>query len=260
MRSKYQKFKPSKLPTIYEDDYKPKISKKEDSDVVCYVDKSHVDNTKIDLWSNKWVFKMVMKTMDYTDKFNKNNAFLNMVNEKRRNCLINVINQHYKDKKELKEIYLAIHDYWIKEFIQALDIIQMSDRRELIDAKVYKFYNYRIIIKKIDESPEQELIDYLGLCWLYYFEKNITSNCELDVVVSNNGFRMFMHMVIGIEFMDEFKKITSGLNNESPNLNISDIRVISKEFGTILYPTISALIKFPQEFIEHYATWSRIPY
>ncbi len=164
MRSKNKKINQSKLETIYEEDYQIKQKDENDDIIVAYLHNSHVNNTKIDLWSGKIVFKMVLKTMDKSDRFNTTNAFLKLVNEKRKTCLKNVINENYKDKKVLKEIYLAIHDFWIKEFIQALDIIQMSDRRELIDAKVYKFYNYKIIIKKRDESPEQELIDYLGLC------------------------------------------------------------------------------------------------
>lgn len=259
MRLKNKKINQSKLETIYEEDYQIKQKNENDDIIVAYLHKSHVNNTKIDLWSGKIVFKMVLKTMDKSDRFNTTNAFLKLVNEKRKTCLKNVINENYKDKKVLKEIYLAIHDFWIKEFIQALDIIQMSDRRELIDAKVYKFYNYKIIIKKMDESPEQALIDYLGLCWIYYVEKNIVSNCESDIIVSNNGFRMFMHIVIGIEFIEEFKKITSSIE-DAPKIDITDIRVISKEFDTLLFPTISALVKFPQEFIEHYATWSRVPY
>ncbi len=234
------------------------IYNNEDEVVVGYIPKSFIDDRKVDLWTGKLVFKVVMKTMDVTDKFNKDNEFLKMVNEKRKNCLINVINTNYKDKKELNDVYLAIHDFWIKEFIQALDVIEVSDRLELIDAKVFKYFNYRILIKKCDESPEQALIDYLGLCWLYYAQKNIVSNVELDAIVSNNGFRMFMHMVIGIEFIDEFKTITAGSNG--PNLEITDLKIISKEFGTLLYPTLEAISKFPKEFLEYYASWSRIPY
>ncbi len=263
MRSKAHKGKniskpPIILPTIPEEEtLKEDISKK-DNVVIGYIPKSFIDDRKVDLWTGKTVFKVVMKTMDITDKFNKNNEFLKMVNEKRKKCLINVINTNYKDKKELKDVYLAIHEFWIKEFIQALDVIEVSDRKELIDAKVYKYYNYRILIKRNDESAEQALIDYLGLCWLYYAEKNIVSNVELDAIVSNNGFRMFMHMIIAIEFIDEFKSITFGTN--APKLEITDIRIISKEFDTLSYPSLSAIAEFPKEFMEHYATWKRIPY
>jgi len=325
-RSKAKKYL-SKLPTIPEEDLESVSNKGEtvilnentiiapsgsetlfqnrkcdEISVVRLIKKTHCEIEKIDLWGNKHVFKLVLKTsLNSKDTFNQNNTLLDKVNTHRKEYIHKlIISKHREVTEDLiknnpvtdksRDVVIAINKAWTKQFIESLDVIITSDRIELTNARVYKFFNYRIVIKDDEGEKEQAAIDFIGLCWLFYVEKTITPGLEMDVVVNIKGFKMFFCIIVAIEFFNEMLKYpllyayyskkkmlrssASSVGNvvlvpngnseqricDSEWLKLDDIKILSDEFGMIFYPTEKSITTFAKKFIEYYPNWKRVPF
>jgi hypothetical protein len=282
-RSKAKKFQPnlSSIPEesstgeVNESKGESVISKENkcnDVSIVGFIKKINCDSEKVDLWRDKHVFKLVLKTLNPNDTFNQNNPLLDNVNNHRKEYITNLIKTKYReiiqdlaDKKtddKPRDVVIAINKAWTKQFIESLDTLIISDRIELTNARVYKFYNYKIVIKDEEGEKEQAVIDFIGLCWLFYAEKFIAPGLKMDVVVSLRGFRMFFCIIVAIEFFNEMLKYTLlyAYYSKKKMLKLEDIKILSDEFGVIFYPSEKAITIFSKKYIEYYPNWKRIPY
>ena len=133
---------------------------------------------------------------------------------------------------------------------------------ELTNARVYKFNKYRIVIKDIEGDKEQGVVDFIGLCWLFYVEKNIATGLEMDVVVNRYGFKMFFCIIVAIEFFNEILKypIIYAYYSKKKMLKLDDIKILSEEFGMLFYPSEKAITTFSKKYIEYYPNWKRVPF
>ena len=261
----------SKAPTCYISANKSNTrnyNQNNDTVTIGYLHKNFIDDTKIDLWSNKIVFKMVMKTLDTKNIFNKNNEMLDQVNQHRRNYINKLLDVNYRhildetNEKISREFVVGLDNAWIKQFMDSLDTIETTDRFEMMNSRIYRFYNYRIIIKDTEECDDQAITDYVGLCWLYYAEHNIASGTELDVIVSNRGFKMFFAIILAIDIYNELVKypVLYNFYANDGKFEIGDIKILTQTNGLLSFPPKTVLERFPKQYVEHYARWVRVPY
>jgi hypothetical protein len=274
-------------PTIKEEvEIKPKQTKitntlKEEDEVIIKTNISHLINPTLNVYKsinaqsekNKDTFKLVIhknKNLDY-----EINEQLDIINAHRLNYIKNMIEKQAKlveamTPKELesrkREILVAIHDAWIDSYIENMCVIEISDRPEMIGARFVKLFQHNIIVINKPVKELQIQIEFLGLCWLHHFEKNIKSGASMDAIVSLQGWKCYLCMQIGIEFYEAIKLNKTMYNLYTNNsyyvedkpFTLEDIHVVSKEFGLLLYPLQETLRKIP-EYIEYYPFWSRVP-
>jgi len=281
-RSKAKKFQPN-LSSIPEESSTIKSqgetvilneNKCNDVSIVSFIKKIHCDSEKVDLWRDKHVFKLVLKTLNSKDTFNQNNTLLDNVNNHRKEYITNLIKTKYKEiiqdlanknkpeDDKSRDVVIAINKAWTKQFVESLDVITTSDRIELTNARVYKFHNYRIVIKDNEGEKEQAIVDFIGLCWLVYVEKFIAPGLDMDVVVNLRGFKMFFCIIVAIEFFNEMLKysLLYAYYSKKKLLKLEDIKILSEEFGVIFYPSEKAITTFSKKYIEYYPNWKRIPF
>jgi hypothetical protein len=241
--------------------------------LISFIKKSNINESKLDLWLNQYCFKIVLKSSYNSSQSNIVNDQLILVNNHRKNYITKLIkikmNEIVTSLKSSSttvspSIYIKINKNWTTQFLNVLSVIGYSDRSELINAKLFKYYNYNIIIKNEETDEKQSLIDYMGLCWLYYSEKNIASGVELDAVVSKTGFSLFYSMLVGIEFFEELfhYPILYSYYSKNKLLTIQDIQILTDDnFDEILkFPEESVLLSFSKKYISHYPNWRVVPY
>lgn len=194
--------------------------------------------------------------------------------EKQANALLTLTEEELRNKK--REIVVAVHQAWIDQFMENACIIDVSDRKELIDSKIIHFFDHRVVILNCDVKDIQIESEYQGLCILYEIYKIKRDKSDLidkfasslhpieykflklkkgcDVIVHHNSWKYFLCMQFGIDF---FNCITKNkiMMEYYPDFNIYDILVVSKEFGKIRYPPQKEFENFLPNWVHFYDSW-----
>ena len=226
---------------------------------------------------------IIINQSEYLD-FEKNEAIDVVINhrlhyiqtlvEKQANVLLSLTEEELKSKK--REIVVAVHQAWIDQFMDNACIIDVSDRKELIDSRIIHFFNHRVVILNHDVKDIEVDVEYQGLCILYEIYKIKRDKSELidkfasqlhpieykflklkkgcDIIVHRNSWKYFLCMQFGIDF---FNCITKNkiMMEYYPDFNIYDILVISKEFGKIRYPEQKEFENFLPNWVHFYDDW-----
>ncbi len=226
---------------------------------------------------------IIIKQSENLD-FEKNEAIDIVVNhrlhyiqtlvEKQATALLTLTEEELRNKK--REIVVAVHQAWIDQFMENACIIDVSDRKELIDSKIIHFFDHRVVILNCDVKDIQIESEYQGLCILYEIYKIKRDKSDLidkfasslhpieykflklkkgcDVIVHHNSWKYFLCMQFGIDF---FNCITKNkiMMEYYPDFNIYDILVVSKEFGKIRYPPQKEFENFLPNWVHFYDSW-----
>jgi hypothetical protein len=151
----------------------------------------------------------------------------------------------------LSQINLALDAQWVDKHIESLCEVEESDIHALVNSKIAKFQNHHIILRDVTVNAEQLRIEFLGLCWLQKYGKD---DIGRDVIVSVDSWRYYMHLYIGMEFFNVFSAEES-LLEYIKEITINNVNVISREYGTIKYPTDAELMMV-RDYIDAYPFWS----
>ncbi len=240
-RFKYNKNnKIQKLHTIYEE--------QNDEDSLC-----PSLTFKIIFNQNKHIIIPINEYLDYTNKC-RLIRIQKMVRDQGE-CVEHL--SHEALSKRKREIVIKIHKKWVDEYFDALTEVEITDRRMFLGSRITYFLNHRIIILNKEVDDLQSQIDFLGLCWLYHYDKNEVKDKGRDIIVHFKTWRRFFCMLVGFEFHDTILKNTNMLNAyryfDTP-FNIYDIHILSEEFGIVLFPLEETLKEFPH-CIEYYRSW-----
>jgi hypothetical protein len=226
---------------------------------------------------------VIIKKSEYLD-FEKNEA-IDVINNHRlyyiknlvekQSTYLNSLSENELENKK-KEIVVAVHDAWIDQYMENACIIDVSDRRELIDSKIVHYYNHRVVILNYDVKDIQVDIEYQGLCllreldiiqkekseYIEYYKNNLhpleynflkyKSGC--DIIVHRNSWKYFLCMQYGIDFYNVIIKDKT-MMKLYPNFSIYDVIVASKKYGEIKYPQQKEFENFIVHWIKFYPDW-----
>jgi hypothetical protein len=181
--------------------------------------------------------------------------------------------------KRKREVIVVVHDAWINQYMDNIYNLTSS-------VKLLTFFHHTICL--VDKTPTngQLLIDFYGLCWLYWFETGMFGKSEdidlintmhhaknlkecyekglqfekanLDIIVTIESWKYFLCMLIGIEFYHIIRKneFMYGLyHKQTDPFSIYDIHVFSKDFGLILFPLKDTLLYLQTNSITHFPNW-----
>lgn len=165
-----------------------------------------------------------------------------------------------KRKARKREMIVAVHDAWLDKFMESCGTVSFTDKGCFTGATLVNFLTHTVWVlprKSTIIDNNRMKTDFFGLCWLYNFQTK-TRDIGRDIIVSYDGWRYFLCMLIGIEFYALIKS-NEYMREYIPDFNIADIIVVHHDYNYIWWPQTELLDSFAKNCIKVHPRLSSIP-